>query len=456
MIGLKHSVFFRLFTLLLVSSFGLLFTADAADGDGAAKNVHSTVQHLTEKNFDDALSDAANGFWFLKFYAPWCGHCKKMAPMLEQVAPFVKGKMAIGKIDCTVEKKLCQRFSVRGYPTLKFFRDGDVYDYPAGRDADSIIEFAEKMSAEAVVFINSHEEAIEKVASKNRDGVAFVAFDPATTDADTTEVMLQSTTALQVFRQVARKMQASASFGVLGSKVGLETLEKFGVDGKDKPFVVKIEQGVDPLKYGGEINSPELLKFVEDNNVALVTKLGPHNFRSLGNMGQRLAIGVVDYEDSEKSESLISDITKYAKEGPADVRHKFRFCHIDGKKWSGFLKQFEIDTTNLPGFFILDVPLRKYWRDEEANYGIDNIRGFIDAVASDSIPSKDQNDTVGLSAYERFHVSFVKWIPWSIFLMMAFFVGVLYILTLLFLPEDEDEVLEQVSHNKADDSKKEK
>jgi protein disulfide-isomerase A1 len=48
--------------------------------------------------------------------------------------------MAIGKVDCTTEKQLCkQRFDVRGYPTLKYYRDGEFHDYPAGRDADSIM-----------------------------------------------------------------------------------------------------------------------------------------------------------------------------------------------------------------------------------------------------------------------------------------------------------------------------
>ena len=47
--------------------------------------------------------------------------------------------MAIGKVDCTSEKTLCKRFGVRGYPTLKYYRDGGYHDYEMGRDADSIM-----------------------------------------------------------------------------------------------------------------------------------------------------------------------------------------------------------------------------------------------------------------------------------------------------------------------------
>ena len=59
--------------------------------------------------------------------------------MLNKVAPHLAGKMAIGKVDCTTEKKLCKRFDVRGYPTLKYYRDTEFHDYSSGRDADSIM-----------------------------------------------------------------------------------------------------------------------------------------------------------------------------------------------------------------------------------------------------------------------------------------------------------------------------
>lgn len=74
---------------------------------------HSSVQTLTQTNFRSAIHDPANGLWLLKFYAPWCAHCKKLAPVLEDVAFTVSGKMAIGKIDCDREKQLCNEFQIK-------------------------------------------------------------------------------------------------------------------------------------------------------------------------------------------------------------------------------------------------------------------------------------------------------------------------------------------------------
>lgn len=79
--------------MMLARLMAMLLTVGAVDVHAYGKP-HTTVQTLTTHNFQRALEDPANGLWFLKFYAPWCGHCKKMAPMLEELAPQLEGKMA--------------------------------------------------------------------------------------------------------------------------------------------------------------------------------------------------------------------------------------------------------------------------------------------------------------------------------------------------------------------------
>lgn len=69
--------------------------------------------------------------WFIKFYAPWCGHCKKLAPVWETLHQNNKDKpLNVGKVDCTTEegKPLCSQFNIRGFPSLLYFP-------PAGADA---------------------------------------------------------------------------------------------------------------------------------------------------------------------------------------------------------------------------------------------------------------------------------------------------------------------------------
>ena len=81
------------------------------------------------------VSDKA---WFIKFYAPWCGHCQRMAPTWSEFAKLHEDDLNVAKVDCTSDggKPLCSAMEVRGYPTLLFFPGKN--DIPAGEKAKAI------------------------------------------------------------------------------------------------------------------------------------------------------------------------------------------------------------------------------------------------------------------------------------------------------------------------------
>ncbi|XP_078573399.1 protein disulfide-isomerase A4-like [Branchiostoma floridae x Branchiostoma japonicum] len=98
------------------------------------------VVTLTEENFDEFVNE--NAITLVEFYAPWCGHCKKLAPEYEKAAQFLKDQdppILLGKVDATQETDLGKRFDVSGYPTLKIFRKGQAYDYKGPREERGII-----------------------------------------------------------------------------------------------------------------------------------------------------------------------------------------------------------------------------------------------------------------------------------------------------------------------------
>ena len=101
---------------------------------------------LEDGNFDEVVFKSKES-WFIEFYAPWCGHCKKLEPEWFNVAKSLKGEVKVAKVDATVHTRLGQRFGIQGYPTLKFIpagstRDSDAQPYEGGRDAGQLTAWA--------------------------------------------------------------------------------------------------------------------------------------------------------------------------------------------------------------------------------------------------------------------------------------------------------------------------
>ncbi|KAL6100298.1 uncharacterized protein ACO6RY_01937 [Pungitius sinensis] len=113
-----------------------------------------------------ALGDAdfdylATGYetMLVKFYAPWCGHCKKLAPEFEKAATRLKGTVQLAKVDCTAHSETCARFGVSGYPTLKIFRNGrDSAPYDGPRSADGIYHYMKKQTGPDSIHLRSEED----------------------------------------------------------------------------------------------------------------------------------------------------------------------------------------------------------------------------------------------------------------------------------------------------------
>lgn len=109
------------------------------------------VVEVTDSNFDKVVL-GTDDLVIVAFHAPWCGHCKNLAPAWAQAASELKGKVVIAALDATVHTASANKYEVRGFPTIKVFpagkKDGSAEDYNGGRGASDIVNFAlEKMTA---------------------------------------------------------------------------------------------------------------------------------------------------------------------------------------------------------------------------------------------------------------------------------------------------------------------
>ena len=88
----------------------------------------------------------------VEFYAPWCGHCKRLAPEYDKAATLLKeaGSSAkLAKVDATVERTSAGTHGIKGYPTLLYFENGDMVEkYSGARTADALVSFMKKKAGE--------------------------------------------------------------------------------------------------------------------------------------------------------------------------------------------------------------------------------------------------------------------------------------------------------------------
>jgi len=151
------------------------------------------VIELTDDNFDSTVFNDES-MWLVAFYAPWCGHCKKLLPEWTAAATQLRGTVKIAKVDATVHQKLAQRYQIQGYPTIKIFAPGKgdkkVEEYQGPRDTSGIVQYAldklEKFGyvPETKQLINSE---ILKEECESRVGICVIVFLPHIADSSTKE-----------------------------------------------------------------------------------------------------------------------------------------------------------------------------------------------------------------------------------------------------------------------------
>jgi len=136
--------------------------------------VCSQVVDLDGSNFDSIVDGSKAAF--VEFYAPWCGHCKNLAPEYEQVGEaFSKIKnVVIAKVDADEHKDLGSRFGVQGFPTLKYFPKGSTTpeDYDGGRSAQDIIDFVNR-KAGSNARLKKAPSAVTVLTPENFDKIAL-------------------------------------------------------------------------------------------------------------------------------------------------------------------------------------------------------------------------------------------------------------------------------------------
>merc|ERR1711862_631878 len=209
------------------------------------------VSVLTAENFDEVIE--GNEFVLVEFYAPWCGHCKALAPEYAKAAGMLaekESKIVLAKLDATEEGSVAEKFEVRGYPTLKFFRNGKATEYGGGRTADTIVSWLEKKTGPPAVAVASLDDAKAYTEGKSVSIIGF--FKDETTDAAKGYL-------------AAAGMMDDFEFGITGDDA---VFAEYGVEGEAVLLLKDFDDGKAVLSEG--ITEEAVAKFVSSESLPLV------------------------------------------------------------------------------------------------------------------------------------------------------------------------------------------
>ncbi|KAI9729721.1 MAG: hypothetical protein M1834_006672 [Cirrosporium novae-zelandiae] len=145
-------------------------------------NTLGTSLPLTAESFQKLVTTTQDP-WFIKFYAPWCGHCQALAPVWAQMAKEMQGKLNIGEVNCDLEPRLCKDVRVKGYPTIHFFRGGERVEYDGLRGLGDLVNYANK-ALDVGMGVQYVDAADFEKLEETEEVIFLYFFDHATTSED--------------------------------------------------------------------------------------------------------------------------------------------------------------------------------------------------------------------------------------------------------------------------------
>ncbi|KAG2167013.1 disulfide-isomerase [Aureobasidium pullulans] len=338
----------------------------------AALAAASDVVDLKQDTFKGFVEE--NDLVLAEFFAPWCGHCKALAPEYEEAATTLKEKnIALAKIDCTEEADLCKDHGVEGYPTLKVFRGLDnVSPYSGQRKAPAIVSYMTKQSLPAVSIVDK--ATIEDF--KTADKVVLVGYFAADDKASN-----------ETFTAAANGLRDNYLFGAT-SDAALAKAE-----GVKQPSIVlykSFDEGKNTFEE--KFTKDAITTFANTASVPLIGEVGPETYSTY--MAAGIPLAYIFAETPEERETLATSLKSVAEKH----KGKVNFATIDAKAFGQHAGNLNLEVGKWPAFAIQDTQKNQKFPFEGTDLSAKKITKFLDdfvagkvdpSIKSEPVPKKN-------------------------------------------------------------------
>lgn len=318
---------FLCFSLLLTS----ISIAISANQQQFAAN--GNVIDLDESNFDSAISSF--DYILVDFYAPWCGHCKRLSPQLDVAAPILaelKEPVVIAKVDADKYRRIGNKYEIDGFPTLKLFMHGVPMDYYGPRDPDLLVRFLKKFVAPNVAILDSDTAISGFVETADTYFPIYIGF-----GMNESEIS-----------KFAIKYKKRAWFAV--AKDFSDSVMEF-YDFDKVPALVSLHPTYDEKNiFYGPFDDQFLEEFIKQNLFPLCLPISSDTLKLLRDEDRKIVLTILEDESDEKSRQLVK-VLKSA----ASANRDFLFAYVGAQQYEDFVEPFEITKkTKLPKMVVWD------------------------------------------------------------------------------------------------------
>ncbi|XP_076127696.1 protein disulfide-isomerase A3 [Alosa pseudoharengus] len=314
----------------------------------------SDVLEFTDDDFDSRIGD--HDMILVEFFAPWCGHCKRLAPEYEAAATRLKGIVALAKVDCTANSNVCSKYGVSGYPTLKIFRDGEEaggYDGP--RTADGIVSHLKKQAGPASVEVQTQAEFDKFTADRDASVVGFFADGGSSAQAE--------------FLKSASALRESYRFAHTNNE---DLLKKYDVEAEGvilfRPPHLTNKFEDSSVKFSEEkFTNAKIKRFIQDSIFGMCPHMTDDNKDLLRGKDLLVAYYDVDYEKNPKGSNYWRNRVMKVAKGFLDQGKKLNFAVANKNSFSHDLSEMGLDASagEIPVVGIRTAKGDKYVMQEE-------------------------------------------------------------------------------------------
>ncbi|PSS00162.1 Protein disulfide-isomerase [Actinidia chinensis var. chinensis] len=305
--------------------------------------IDGKVLELTESNFDAAISTF--DYIFVDFYAPWCGHCKRLSPELDKAAPILAGlkePIVIAKVNADQFTRLAKRFDIDGFPTLKVFMHGIPTEYYGPRKADLLVRYLKKFVAPDVAVLKF---VAPDVAVLNSDSGISDFIEAAGTDFP---IYVGFGLNESVISDLAIKYKKKAWFSVAKDFTD-DVMVLYDFD--KVPALASVHPNYNERSiFYGPFEDQFLEDFVKQNLFPLAVPINYEALKLLKDDERKIVLTIMEDAEDEKCKELIK-LLKAA----ASANRDLVFGYVGVKQWEDFAETFELTKkTKLPKMVVWD------------------------------------------------------------------------------------------------------